>query len=579
MNAAIVFGHWGIRHAEPGDGIRLKDVALALPPFCRSIILDLRHMGEQNLGGSDSPLAIVQKTSSGLQLVALVMRQEKHLIHFVAPAPLPACRAEELADVLRSLFERWHLPLNNFECNSHLAAQDKIMQMSFRLDGSIALFRDVLADKAGSGAWPGFHLRLGNEHFWSNGEVTVLGAPSGKLLLSVQRGCRRKKAHFDAIDWHVERFVETCSGEWMRSSVLEPQAIDLRPFDQRPENVASFVGGAPLVNIGRLNESLLRVSVESTASCAFFEVDAVRYHRPLAAKSDRSGHYVTVRAAEGRWPLEKEAVHADMLYLCRHLQEISEGRLFDERPSEAFARHVLTELALPCHDKACKLTYAGGVGDAVMPRASPAVASVKRAGSQLRLAVVGPSGSGKSTVVAALAAFFASQGRSVSMQKLAEPLYRIQAQFYAAAGRQLKPNIQDQVLLETIAKCLRGISASALVDNLESKLRDAHEDVVLNDDLRDNETDLPRLRALGFRIIRVVTAETARLERLAARNDLSIVGSSNLDQQVALIEADCVLNNTASGFEGVQPELCSLARFLIAQHSLESNECCKPTNR
>jgi len=87
--------------------------------------------------------------------------------------------------------------------------------------------------------------------------------------------------------------------------------------------------------------------------------------------------------------------------------------------------------------------------------------------------------------------------------------------------------------------------------------------VVLNDDLRDEETDAHRLQALGFRFVRVATQETIRLQRLHDRNDLSVIQDSPLDCQIARIPADYVICNSSHGFEALDGQVNNLVQHLF----------------
>lgn len=182
--------------------------------------------------------------------------------------------------------------------------------------------------------------------------------------------------------------------------------------------------------------------------------------------------------------------------------------------------------------------------------------------AQIRLAFIAPSGSGKSSALDALRDRLATLGLRVTSLKLAEPLYRLQGSFYATAGRQIAEKAQDQVLLETIATQLRRIDPAALIRDFERRLHQCQADVVLNDDLRDDVTDGPRLRALGFRTVRIVTAETERLRRLTGRQDPTVVECSPLDRQIARIPADFVLCNSA-GPEVLSRQIAGLAAHLV----------------
>jgi len=181
----------------------------------------------------------------------------------------------------------------------------------------------------------------------------------------------------------------------------------------------------------------------------------------------------------------------------------------------------------------------------------------------LRLCFVAPSGSGKSTAAQLVRDSLLALGRTVEVIKLAEPLYRIQALYYAEAGVPLSPGAQDQRLLESVATQLRAIDARALVDAFLRRVAHSAADAVLNDDLRDDGTDWPALRAAGFRVVKIATRPELRASRLRARQDLSVVKDSALDRQMARIPADYVLTNNAS-LSDLQAQVRGLCRWLCA---------------
>jgi cytidine deaminase len=136
--------------------------------------------------------------------------------------------------------------------------------------------------------------------------------------------------------------------------------------------------------------------------------------------------------------------------------------------------------------------------------------------------------------------------RKAVVLKLADPLYRLQAVYYAVAGRSLAPGEQDQVLLESIARHLRRISPASLANDFENRLASCNADVVINEDLRDLDTDYPFLCNLGARFVRLTVAEPVRRARLAARKDLSTVLESETTLRLAEITPDLVIDNSSS---------------------------------
>ncbi|WP_395322326.1 hypothetical protein [Variovorax sp. UC74_104] len=187
----------------------------------------------------------------------------------------------------------------------------------------------------------------------------------------------------------------------------------------------------------------------------------------------------------------------------------------------------------------------------------------------LCLCLVAPSGSGKSTTAELIREWLLARGHSVDVVKLAEPLYRIQAMFYAEAGIALTPETQDQKLLESVATHLRAIHARALADGFLRRLATSRADVVINDDLRDDRIDWPALREAGFVVVKVAARAEIRAQRLAVRNDLSVVKDSPLDLQMARIEADYVLTNNGS-LAALQAQVDGLCRLLLASRRTDA---------
>jgi dephospho-CoA kinase len=188
------------------------------------------------------------------------------------------------------------------------------------------------------------------------------------------------------------------------------------------------------------------------------------------------------------------------------------------------------------------------------------VATRASAGSSLRVSVVGLTGSGKSTTADLLKRSLARRGLTVGVVKLAEPLYRLQQAVYATAGVAIEPGDQDQVLLETLARELRRISPTSLVDDFMRRLRATDADVVINDDLRDTVVDYPALRDAGFRVLRVRAPEDVRLARLGQRSDLTVVANSTTTARIDEIEPDAVIVN-----DGTREELAEAVERVLEE--------------
>lgn len=181
---------------------------------------------------------------------------------------------------------------------------------------------------------------------------------------------------------------------------------------------------------------------------------------------------------------------------------------------------------------------------------------------QLRISLVAPSGAGKSTVASLLKSAFEQSGLSVQILKLAAPLYQLQAGFYRECGMELTAGQQDQHLLELIATEMRRIAPQSLVRHFGERLAGTDADVVLNDDLRDDQTDWPWLQRNGFTVVRVLAGAVLRNERLQGRGDLTLVKDSSLNAQISRIrEARTVTNEGSLDTLRVQVE--ALAASLL----------------
>ncbi|MBF8742103.1 hypothetical protein [Pseudomonas guariconensis] len=165
---------------------------------------------------------------------------------------------------------------------------------------------------------------------------------------------------------------------------------------------------------------------------------------------------------------------------------------------------------------------------------------------QLRLAFVASSGSGKSTAAALFKEVFIDYGLSVSVEKLARPLYILQQCYFEQLGQSINSGKQHQGLMEKIADNLRMLDPRALVDNLFERLSAHNADVILTDDLRDKQVDLPELLDKGYIIVRVICDEDIRQSRLSERQDLQSLFVSKLDSDINSIESNFTICNSGS---------------------------------
>ncbi|MGQ4600319.1 hypothetical protein [Nocardia sp. R6R-6] len=144
----------------------------------------------------------------------------------------------------------------------------------------------------------------------------------------------------------------------------------------------------------------------------------------------------------------------------------------------------------------------------------------------IRLCLLGHSGTGKSTTSALIRHAADARGLTSTVVKVAAPLYDLQQAFYARMGRDLDVDQQDQQLMEALAGCLRFRDPDFMIRDFLARVAASNADVVVNDDVRSYQYDLPRLREQGWVTIRIVTDPVVRKERLAARGFLTLSDAS-----------------------------------------------------
>jgi dephospho-CoA kinase len=179
------------------------------------------------------------------------------------------------------------------------------------------------------------------------------------------------------------------------------------------------------------------------------------------------------------------------------------------------------------------------------------------------ISLIAPSGSGKSTTARLIAEHLADLGLSARVIKLAQPLYELQQRFYEAAGLTIDPFAQNQRLLEDIARHLRSLRPDCLVRRFFDSAGTIPSDIVINDDLRDIDTDLPALVNAGFVIVRILASEKTIARRLDARNDLQTQRNSALNEVIDKIEADYVLVNDGDNLEAYRERVKAFVEGLL----------------
>ncbi len=166
-----------------------------------------------------------------------------------------------------------------------------------------------------------------------------------------------------------------------------------------------------------------------------------------------------------------------------------------------------------------------------------------------RICLVGETGSGKSTTAAVLAQSLAAAGHRSQSIALAALLHDLQNQLYYEIAESKPSEQQDQRLMLDLARHIRRIRPTALVERFEQSLASVPAGtVVINADLRDHLVDAPRLRELGFYFVRVRCERSVRHQRLHVRNDLSIVDDEQAFQ-LDDISCDVEFDNTRDGMQ------------------------------
>ena len=526
MFKAVLFASWKVRHGITSDSpvryTALPDEVFIGKPH--GVCIDLRRFGETNISSREVPLAVVEVYEDYVVPIAYVMRQDEEQVHFISIREQQCIAREHAGAVLHSIFARHHLPLNNFECNIFAISPEHPLTSTYLIESSGAPIASKLATALRKGTIPGFHLRPGHEFKWASSTLHYFMSLDGNQMVTIEPGGRGKDRTFDCIGWEMAVYRRE-AGDWILDFVREVKP-DLQSFDEHAQTVAAQAFGSPLIQLRDTEFERVGLQAECALSGLILEFEIAIFGRNRNI-SDRSA-FLTIRCCQARRPLDTAfALHrfTEAQRSILGFLNLSADNMFASEPAPLYFAQNAVE--------ACALAVFG------------------------RIAIVGPSGSGKSTFADSLSAHLAQRGRPVERLKLAAPLYEIQRAFYRESGISISENSQDQILLEEIAKCMRRISPYSIVNNFESRLGYISQSFIINDDLRDYTTDYFRIKDLGFTVARVVTKEKNRVSRLEAREDISTVIHSKLDQEIAQTKADIIIPNDAD-----------LASFLLFSHAL-----------
>ena len=184
----------------------------------------------------------------------------------------------------------------------------------------------------------------------------------------------------------------------------------------------------------------------------------------------------------------------------------------------------------------------------------------------LKISIVAPSGSGKSTAADFMVNRFKHHRLEAAVYKLAEPLYEIQSYIYEKANKDISFYEQDQGLLELIANQLRRINPHSVVEDFMKRITHAKDDVIINDDLRDYETDFPELKKAGFIFLKIVASEEVRNIRLEERKDLNSQKKTKLNESIHQIPHDYLITNNSNQIEVYKESVIALVDRLVASH-------------
>ena len=161
-----------------------------------------------------------------------------------------------------------------------------------------------------------------------------------------------------------------------------------------------------------------------------------------------------------------------------------------------------------------------------------------------KICFFGPSGSGKSTCAEIIKSKLIQKKWLVKKINVAEPLHQIQKYIYDVFG--LANTGQDGPLLQFIAKYFE----SQLGPCFSKKVAEIVEQscncplVIINSDCRNNSYQY--LKSLGFKFIRVATAENNISDRLALRGDTAPAQKNHSVEQTSDIIADYSIDNNDS---------------------------------
>jgi len=144
------------------------------------------------------------------------------------------------------------------------------------------------------------------------------------------------------------------------------------------------------------------------------------------------------------------------------------------------------------------------------------------------IALYGTPGAGKSTTADLIEEIGKINGIYIKRIKLADPLYKAQAQIYKIAGKKIDFYSQDGELLNFLGYYLRKLNPSILLNEFDKQIKDfedmhqlspIRDGIVLCDDMRS--PDFQFMMDNKFLMVRVIAENSLCSKRREQRGDLS----------------------------------------------------------
>lgn len=164
---------------------------------------------------------------------------------------------------------------------------------------------------------------------------------------------------------------------------------------------------------------------------------------------------------------------------------------------------------------------------------------------QIRLGLLGTTGVGKDSCVQLIKKLFPYQ--SLSLVRLAEPIYQAQDSIYKICNKAKDFHSQDGELLNFLGLHMRKINPDVLKESFLKKLQSIEPSVncIICSDVR--AIDIPFVREAGFVIIHIAADPKITLERRKLRGDISL-GKTNHETERGICSTlyDYQLSNNGS---------------------------------